>query len=402
MTYGGTAPNFQAQLTVPAGENPLKNPSLFNFMIDSQDYGADTSSSSGSTYTFTLRGSSLPNTPPLASGQHAVVTSYFSIPLNETLESAPITLTVQKLTPTLNCEILFLPTFATKASVTFTLSTETGPAVDWQDATYTMTFIGSQTFTDTHLTADSAGNVTALTPPVPGKYKFRCTFNGTANFTSASVVGSSTVVVSANHQPIIKLYSNPTTIRGGQSTALEIVVSGAPGLPTPTGQFGLYMGNMFIRPTNLGPNGSTEIQTTFPNPLPANTIRVDYFGDPVYAQSNANFSLTNPPIPAGSGNPNPTPTSTSTATATPTGGSTPTPSNTTTANGGKTSANGGTTSGNHPTDTPSNQGSPVFWIILIVLLVLAAFGSGAFIVLGKRARAASTPATATLPLNEDV
>ncbi|HEU5368989.1 MAG TPA: hypothetical protein VFU69_11015, partial [Ktedonobacterales bacterium] len=41
MTYGGTPPSFQAQLTVPAGENPVSNPALFNFKIDSQDYAPD-------------------------------------------------------------------------------------------------------------------------------------------------------------------------------------------------------------------------------------------------------------------------------------------------------------------------------------------------------------------------
>jgi hypothetical protein len=381
MTYGGTAPTFQAQLTIPSGENPVSNPALFNFKIDAQDYGPDKYTSSGNTYTFTLKGTSIQTIPPLPAGQHTVVATYYSIPLQETLESAPITLTVQKFTPSINCEVLFLPTFATNAPVTFTLdTTEVGPDIDWQDATYTMTFIGAQTFTDTHLTADSSGKVTALTPPVPGRYKFRCTFNGTANFNAASVVGSSTVVVSANHHPVIKLYSNPTTIKGGQTVTLDIVVSGAPGLPPPTGQVSLHLGNLFTKSITLGPDGSVEFQIAFPSPLPAKTMWVDYSGDPVYATSNASFSLTNPPIPTGTNpsNPNPTPTRTATPTPTPSGGSTPAPSSTTT-------ASGGTTPGSHPTDSTSNQGTPVFWIVLLGLLFLAAGGSGVVIVLRTRA-----------------
>lgn len=98
MTYSGAAPSFQAQLTVPAGENPLANPALFNFIIDSQDYAPDTSGSSGSTYTFTLNSRTV-TVALIPAGQHTVVASYFSVPLKQTLQSAPITLTVQKLTP---------------------------------------------------------------------------------------------------------------------------------------------------------------------------------------------------------------------------------------------------------------------------------------------------------------
>lgn len=400
MTYGGTAPSFQAQLTVPAGENPLRNPALFNFVIDSQSYSPDASGSSGSTYTFTLKSRTV-TVLLVPAGQHAVVASYFSIPLNETLESAPITLTVKKLTPTVYCQLNLLNPFAVSAPVTFTMSSSQGgdPAVDWQDATYSITFVGAQTFTDSNLTADSSGQGTALTPPVPGMYTYQCTFHGTANFNPAQTGFGSTLVVSEDHQPTIKFYSNPTTIKGGETATLEIVVSGGPGLPAPTGQFSLFMGNSFTHAITLGPDGRAEVQITFPSPLPANTIEVNYFGDTVYNQSNARFSLTNPPIPTGSNpsNPTPTPISTATPTPTPVGGSTPAPSSTPIANSGTTSANGGTTSGRHPTGSPSNQGNPVFWIMLLELLVLAAGGSGIFIVLRKRARAARAPATTTFP-----
>lgn len=404
MTYGGAAPTFQAQLTVPAGDNPLTNPGQFFFLIDAQAYSPDGHASSGSTYTFTLKGTSVGALiPPLPAGQHAVVARYFSIVLNETLESAPITLTVRKLTPIISCQLNLLNPFAVKAPVTFTMSSsqDSGHAVDWQDATYTLTFVGSQTFTDTNLTADSSGQGTALTPPVPGNYKYQCTFNGTSNFNSAKSGFGSMLVVSANHQPTIKLYSNPTTIKGGQSTTLEIVISGAPGLPAPTGQFSLFMGNRFTRAVNLGSNGSAEVQTTFPSPLPAKTLEVDYFGDTVYARANASFPLTNPPISKGGTPPPPAPTSTATSTSTPTGGSTPAPSSTTIANSGAPSANSGTTPGSHPTDLTSAQGFPGFWIVLLVLLGLVAGGSGVFLVLRQRARAASTSATAAFPFSEE-
>ena len=37
MTYGGPAPNFQAHLTVPAGENLLDSPNLASFTVDAQN-----------------------------------------------------------------------------------------------------------------------------------------------------------------------------------------------------------------------------------------------------------------------------------------------------------------------------------------------------------------------------
>lgn len=401
MTYGGSAPTIQAHLTVPEGEHPLANPALFNFKVGSRNFAPD-SSSSGSEYTFTLKGTSV-QYALIPAGEQAVVAQYFSVPLNESLESAPITLTVQKYTPVVYCQLNLLNPFGVKAPVDFTMSTSAGPAVDWQNATYTITFIGSQTFTDTGLTADSDGEGTALAPPVPGNYKYKCTFNGTANFNAAESGLGSTLVVNANHQPTIKLYSNPTTIKAGQSTTLEIVVSGTPGFPAPTGQVGLSMGNSFTRAINLGPDGRVNVQTTFPSPLPANTLQVNYFGDTVYAQSFAKFPLTNPPISTGGTGGNPPssdPTSTATATKTPPGGSTPAPSGTTIANSGTTS-NDGTTSGSHPTDAAFNQGNMVFWLGLMVLLLLVAGGSGVFIVLRKRARAAPTPASSTYPRNWD-
>jgi hypothetical protein len=409
ITYGDTDLTITAQLTVPTGEHPLANPALFNFKIDSQDFGPDRTAGSDPTYTFTLKGVDLSGAYMLSAGQHTVVADYYSIPLSQTLESDPITLTVQKRPPLIGCQLtggLVL----INSQVPFGVQTNqvnSSIQVDWQDATYTIAFVGPQTFTYTNLTADSEGRGTVSTPPVPGTYHVRCTFNGTSNFSAVTSDPSITVIVSAGNQPVIKLYSNPTTIKGGQSTTLEIVVSGTSGLPTPTGQVGLYMGNMFIRPFNLGAGGRSVIQTTFPSTLPANIIQVMYFGDTVYAESYTNFSLTNPPLPAGSGQPTPVSTSTTTGTPTPGAGGTPVASSTAIANGGtpgpsNSTANGGTTIGSQPTGPASNLGNMAFWVALVALLLLAAGGIGAIIiVLRKRARAAPMPARTRFPYDDD-
>ena len=216
------------------------------------------------------------------------------------------------------------------------------------------------------------------------------------------------MVVTAGNQPAIKFYTSPTTIKAGQRATAEIVVSGEPGLPSPSGQVNLTIGNMYSNDVNLGSNGMVAVQTTFPSPLPADTIRVHYSGDTVYVSADANFPLTNPPLPGGGPQPTPAPISTTTTTSTPTGGSTPTPtesatptpSSTTIANSG-TNSGDGTSPGNHPADAASNQGNLMLWIVLGVFLVVAVGGSGVFIVLRKRTRAASRSASMTYPFRDD-
>lgn len=120
ITYGDTDLTITAQLTVPSGEHPLANPALFNFKIDSQDFGPDQSAGSDTTYTFTMKGVDLSGAYMLSAGQHTVVADYFSIPLNQTLESDPITLTVQKRPPLINCGLNVLnPLVSTSATLRY-------------------------------------------------------------------------------------------------------------------------------------------------------------------------------------------------------------------------------------------------------------------------------------------
>ena len=75
----------------------------------------------------------------LSAGQHTVVADYYSIPLSQTLESDPITLTVQKRPPLIGCQLtggLVL----INSQVPFGVQTNqvnSSIQVDWQDATYT-------------------------------------------------------------------------------------------------------------------------------------------------------------------------------------------------------------------------------------------------------------------------
>lgn len=308
MTYGGTPPSFQAQLTVPAGEIPVNPPNQFSFLIDAHPFGSDSNSSVGTTYYFNFDSNYVASAITLSAGQHTVVASYFSSVVKQTLQSAPVTVTVQKFTPTITCNVNG-GFFLVNTPIAFGLSAQNGPAIDWQDATYSITFVGSQTFTETNLSLGSSGQVTATAPPVPGTYSFQCTFNGTANFNAAQSPSNTgvTLLVSQGHQPGISLYSTPTTITAGQTATVEVVISGGPGLPTPTGGVALFLGPYnYTNVFRLGADGSVTQQILFPSPLPSTTLQVNYTGDTVYAQSSATFSLTNPPIPGGSNPPAPT------------------------------------------------------------------------------------------------
>ena len=87
-----------------------------------------------------------------------MVANYFSSVLGETLQSAPVTFTVQPLTPTISCSSIDVNalTAANATTLFHDHPMQHGPYIDWVDATYSITFIGAQTFTDSNLTVDSS------------------------------------------------------------------------------------------------------------------------------------------------------------------------------------------------------------------------------------------------------
>ncbi|HEU5198859.1 MAG TPA: hypothetical protein VFU32_04440, partial [Ktedonobacterales bacterium] len=175
MTYGDTAPDFQAQLTVPAGENPLMSPNHLFFTTSdtgSIPYAPDGSGSSGSTYTFSWNGTNA-GAAFRPAGQHTVVANYFSSALNQALQSAPVTFTIQKYPLTISCSIDTAGIIYTAHTVIdFFITPQGGPQIDWSNATVSITFFGPQTYTESNLTAGDTGagtaRGTANTPPVGG------------------------------------------------------------------------------------------------------------------------------------------------------------------------------------------------------------------------------------------
>ncbi|GCE18467.1 hypothetical protein KDK_22670 [Dictyobacter kobayashii] len=337
-------------------------------------------------------------------------------------------LPIGKITPSFSCFTSGMaPTNLPNSplTVSFEIGANSNTQVDWQNSTFTVTFIGAQTFTRANLKANSSESVTVPMPSVFGSYQVQCMFNGTSLFNSAVTNSySGPILVSANHQVGgIQLYTNPANLQPGASTTWNVVVLGAAGLPAPTGYIHIRIGNSYTSIVALGSGGTVTFQANAPSPL-APMITVFYGGDPVYANSSANFSLTNPssptnggtpaqPTPTGGGTPaqptptgggtmpqssstngagvvstpgvSPTPTATHKATPTPVSTVTPTPAATATATAvSSISAESDTSAG-----SSGNQGSIVLWIVLAVVIGLAGAGAAGYILLLRKRKFAA-------------
>ena len=312
VPYGGEGMVLlEAQMTVPDGAPPVDY-TRFYFMIDSYFYQVS-GSGSAPVYTLAVNGISLQK--PLAIGQHTIYAEYYEPGLGGVRVDGPsTTLTVVKDTPTnfvCNATVATTNLPNTPLTISFSLSRNSNLQVDWQNATFTVAFVGKQTFTHANLKPNSSEEVTVSMPSVPDKYTVQCIFNGTSLFNSVTSGLLVPVLVSEKNQiGEIQLYTNPTTIQAGAPVTWEVVVVGEAGLPAPTGQVNLTIGASYTGLITLEPDGSVTFSANAPSPL-AQTITVFYDGDGVYAEGKATFSLTNPPIPTNGGNgsqPMPTPT----------------------------------------------------------------------------------------------
>jgi hypothetical protein len=305
MVYGGPSPSFRASVTEsPDDVIPVNTFPVFYLLVDSQTIGGDVS---GSAPTYSLSVSGLAGIAPLSGGQHSVVAQYVSHK-HGLVTSAPVTLTVLKGTPILNCAGGSVPP-TSSPNAPFMVSTSFGginAPVDWQNGTFAVIFTGAQTFTMGGLAANSAGQVMATTPSVPGVYQVKCSFSGTGSVNPVEArLGTPTIIVTANHATGgIQLRTDPTPVTGGQQTTWNVVVLGGSGLPAPTGTVSIRIGSYFTSAIALSGGGSVTFQT-YPasGSFAGSSIRVWYSGDPVYAAAGADFSLSTPPISGSAGSP---------------------------------------------------------------------------------------------------
>lgn len=307
FTYGGTTvPTFTAVVTFGA-----KPTASYGWMIYVRlDNGAPegsatrpTTSDDGMTLTF----AHLKPSTTLAVGQHSATARFYNPGTGTTTESDPASFTITKATPNMSCSIDNAPTHLVGAGQT--LHVHVSPSwpvpVDWQNATYTVTFDGPTHLSYSNLVPDNTAQVTVTGPTQVGKYVLGCAFSGTASFNPATFrLSDQPYLFSALHKlGTVQLFTNPTKLVANQKLNFYVVFHPAAGLPAPTGEVTFYIGASYYTSSfRLSSRGDLLLQV---GPLPSmqnvNQITVRYWGDMYYGEASINFPTTNPPIPTGAG-----------------------------------------------------------------------------------------------------
>lgn len=388
FTYGGaTQPIFTAVVTLA---QPMTGTYAFSVAVRIENGETISSpegptiSPDGLTLTFTDIGARIGT--PFTGGNHTATATFFDPETGATLTSNGVNFTINKASLQLSCSPRLTGAGLLGTNQTFSMSmsqnTSSTEPVDWKNGTYTITFDGPTHLNFSNLVPDSDDYVTVTTPAQNGLYKVTCVFSGTSSFQSATYTSSSRLTISALHKlGTVDLYTNPTTIKAGQKLDFYVVFHAAPGLPLPTGQFGISMGQYY---TNMMPMSSSGANLVHLDALPSTAgvtnIIIGYNGDINYNVAGVTFPLTNPPIPSDNnsggasgsyggsngGNGKATPTTTVTVTAT----TTETP-------GDETATATVVGAGAVVTATPTDSGGNTGLIIAVAVAILLLGGAGA-------------------------
>lgn len=333
FTYGGTQPSFTVVVTFTTAPT-VNNCGSVTIQLDSgQSFGSSSNasrSSDGLTWTFTRL--TPPDVIPVGS-RTAVATFYAPGASCTTVQSAPMSFTVNKATISLACGVDSSLGVLVGAgqSVRILMSPYSGngqlPA-EWQSGAYNVSFDGPTHIAYSNLTSDSNFAVTVTAPSQVGFYTLSCTFNGSASYTSSTANNPNPYTISLLHSlGTVQLFTNPTTLVAGKNLDFYVAFHPASGLPMPTGQFSIWIGNHYTNAITLGPTGDYLIHLSpLSSLVGVSRIEIFYMGDMYYNRASVYFPLTNPPIPSG-----------------------------TTAGG---SGNGSLGAGNNPQGTATAQGTP--------------------------------------------
>ena len=306
FTYGGTQ-QLIFKAVVDFGTAPTAN-YFWGISVQIEDgegisgSNSPDPSSNGLTLTF----SHMTSIATIPVGRHFAVASFFNPGTKTTTYSNSVSFTVNKATPNFTCSIDGTSDYFVGAGKSLHISmAPTGQVpVDWQDTTYTVTLDGPTHLKLSNLAPDSNDEVTVTSPSQVGKYLLGCMFNGTASFNAVPYNDTTPYTVSALHSlESVELFTNPTTLTANTKMDFDVVFHAAAGLPAPTGEFNIYIGDYYYTDSiQIGSNGTTLVHL---NPLPTlvsvSKITIHYWGDIYYNEAEVNFPLTNPPIPSGGG-----------------------------------------------------------------------------------------------------
>lgn len=386
FTYAGTQPSFTAVVTF--GTKPTAN-YFWMVKIDLEDgesfssVNGPTPSPDGMTLTFTR----IIPPSPIAAGQHAATATFNNPGTGTAVTSAPITFTVNKATVDLACSVdnqwrRFVGVDETLNLYMIPYSGSGALPAAWLNGTYSVTFDGPTQVTYSNLTSDSNYAVKVKAPSQNGLYTVTCTFNGSASYTPSTVTDTFPFVVSSQHAlGSAQLFTTPSRLVPNQTFDLYLVLHAAPGLPTPTGDYQIWMGNWFTNSIKLTSSGDSLIRVLAPPDLSGiNQITIHYHGDTNYDITNISFPMTNPPVPGNTGTPSSGTVSTSnnphaTPPAVATISATTTPDSETLT---PTSVGAGGVTPHGSSSSPSTGDSSGLWLIVI----LALFGA---VILGSAA-----------------
>jgi hypothetical protein len=389
--FGQPSPSFRASLIPPSDDPPLTGNTSYYIKVGSTSYVGSSSSMPPRELLY-LAGI---GSTALAPGQYPVVAEYLS-PNHGWLTSAPITLTVVKATPDLQCQVSST-IYVHPPNAPLTISANPGLA----GGTFTVSFTGPRTFTSAPAQADSSGHFAITTPPAPGVYQVSCNFSGSATQSAGSApLYSRQITISASNAIAgVTVFTDPAPLTSFVPTTYQVIVAGRPGLPPPTGTIGLTIDTYFTKlDIALGSDGKATFQATNP-PIPSSaSLQVLYTGDTVYATSVVSLSQKTAPIPhpggssnlgtapitpssgnanagtvPGMSNPTPSPTQ---------GDVTPTPTATSRASGSRSNSDLAKTAAGAPNGPPG----PLPYIVALLVGLVALTGMGSRMAIRRRRR----------------
>lgn len=281
MYYGTVSPTFQAFLTVPANEPPMPTYGI-TVVVDGTLSITGSITGAAPDYTLTVPASAAWGFEP---GLHTIVAKYLSVPLNQYIYSQQLTFTVNKGNATLQCAILNqLPpydwsTYPANASLELYFSVHNSYIgshydVDVQNATYTVIFVGAQTFTYANIKPAAAtyNHAFIAGPSAPGNYTMRCIFNG-SNLFSPTEADIHVTLQSTASTPSPRPTSTPASQQPASgSTPAGSGTHAQPGATaTPTGT-STVAATVTATVTATAPGGLLSAKTTLPTSSHPSTL----------------------------------------------------------------------------------------------------------------------------------
>ncbi len=401
FTYDGTQPLFTVVVTF-ATKPTINNCGQEYVHIDS---GQDTAvglgpsvSPDGLTWTFTQ----IRPVGTIPVGPHTAVATFLAPGAScTTVQSAPLSFTVNKATFALTCSLngpdAYLGINGQTLHVLMAPYSGAGQLpTELQTGTYNVSLDGPTHVAATNLTLNSNNEATITGPTQIGLYRLTCTFNGSVSYTPSTITDTNPYMFSALHSlGVVKLYTNPTTLIAGRSADFYVVFHPASGLPMPTGEFSIWLGQSHTMLMTLGPTGAYLVHVDkIPVLAGVSNIEIFYPGDLYYAPSSVDFPLTNPPIPSGVGSGGTGSTGGSFGNA-PQGTATAqgTPDTTATADSGAATPTTAVAGSAAPTTHSQSGDNGGLWLIVILALgglIVAGGAVGSGIFLMRRARISSS------------